>query len=272
MKTYPAILALFSICAQPAVTAETSGTNLVARRSDVRFVRSAPYATAAEVVRRLGIRSNARGPAVAAEKFQIIVPTTFSTNVPWGLLVWISPGDSPDIPPDWETELAKQQVLFVGAYKSGNRRDVVERSGLALDAAFNMRQLYKIDPKRVCVGGFSGGGRVASMVGIAYPDVFTGSICVCGVNFYTDVASGGNNWPRSFNPDAAMLTQAKGRRFILLTGEHDFNRDNTGDICRGGFEREGFTHVRYVEVPGLKHALPSAEVMGAALGFVAAKE
>ena len=272
MKTYPAILALFCISVQPASPAEATGTNVVARRSDVRFARSAAYATSAEVVRRLGIRSNSKGHALAAEKFQIIVPSTFSTNVPWGLLVWISPGDSPGIPSDWEAELAKQQVLLVGAYKSGNRRDIVERSGLALDAAFNMRQLYKINPKRICVGGFSGGGRVASMVGMAYPDVFTGTLCVCGVNFYTNVIAGGNNWPRSFNPDAGLLAQAKERRFVLLTGEHDFNRENTRDLWRGGFESEGFRNARYVEVPGLKHALPSVEVLGAALEFVAGKQ
>jgi predicted peptidase len=147
---------------------------------------------------------------LAAERFQVIVPATFTTNTSWGLLVWISPSDEPRIPSEWEVELAKQRLLFVGAYKSGNQRDIVERTGLALDAAFNMRQLYKIDTNRVFVAGFSGGGRVASMVGIAYADVFTGTICICGVNFYTDVAEGGNHWPRSFNPDATML--AKERR------------------------------------------------------------
>ena len=226
-----------------------------------------------DVLRRLGIRSNAKGYLVTAEKFQVIVPATFTTNASWGLLVWISPSDEPRIPSDWEAELARQRLLFVGAYKSGNQRDIVERTGLALDAAFNMRQLYKIDTNRVYVAGFSGGGRVASMVGIAYADVFTGTICICGVNFYTDISAGSNQWTRSFNPEAGMLSKAKSdRRLFLLTGEHDFNRENTRDIWRGGFEREGFAHVRYLEVPGLKHGLPSAEVMGSALAFVSGKE
>ena len=277
MKAHSAIPLLFCLCAlgQLAIAAEASGTNhIVSRHADVRFSRSAPDSRPADVLRRLGIRSGARGHALAAEKFQVIVPSTFSTNVAWGLLVWISPSDTPGIPSEWEVELAKQQLLFVGAYKSGNQRDVVERTGLALDAAFNMRQLYKIDTNRVYVGGFSGGGRVASMVGMAYADVFTGTICVCGVNFYTDVpTTTGNHWPRSFNPDAGMLAQARSnRRFVLLTGEQDFNRESTRDIWRNGFEREGFRHVRYLEVPGLKHALPSAEVLRKALEFLAAKE
>lgn len=277
MKDHSAILLLLCICAlgRAALPAESPDTNTVAsRRSDVRFARSAPYAAPAEAIRRLGIGSGGRGYTLATEKFQVIVPGTFSTNVQWGLLVWISASDAPRIPSAWEAELARQQLLFVGAYKAGNPRDVVERARLALDAAFNMRQLYKIDPNRVYLGGFSGGGRVAGMVGMAYPDVFTGTICMCGVSFYTDIpATNGEHWPRSFNPDASMLAQAKSnRRFVLLTGDQDINRENTREVWRSGFEHEGFRHVRYLEVPGLKHTLPSAEVLGTALGFVAAKE
>ena len=44
------------------------------------------------------------------------------------------------------------------------------------------------------------------------------------------------------------------------------------EIWRSGFEREGFRHVRYLEVPGLKHTLPSAEILGTALEFLAVKE
>jgi len=277
MKNHSVILRLLCICAlgQAPAPAEASDTNaVVSRRSDVRFVWSAPNAAPAEASRRLGIRSGASGYALAAEKFQVIVPGTFSTNMAWGLLVWISPSDAPKIPSGWEAELAKQQLLFVGAYKSGNQRDVVARTRLALEAAFNMRQLYKIDPNRIYVAGFSGGGRVAGMVGMAYPDVFTGTICMCGVNFYTDVpTTTGNHWPRSFNPDAAMLARAKSsRRFVLLTGEQDVNRENTRDVWHSGFEREGFRFVHYLEVPGLKHTLPSAEVLGTALGFFAANK
>jgi len=163
--------------------------------------------------------------------------------------------------------------LFVGAYQAGNPRDVVERARLALDAAFNLRQLYRIDPKRIYLGGFSGEGRVAGMVGMAYPEVFSGTICMCGVSFYTDIpTTTGEHWPRSFNPDAGRLAQAKGNRFVLLTGDQDINRENTHEVWRSGFEREGFRHVRYLEVPGLKHTLPSAAVLGTALEFLAARE
>jgi predicted esterase len=279
MKDYSTtvIQFLLGVCTlvPAALPAETNNPNaVIARRSDVHFARSAPYASPAEAIRRLGLKSGGKGYTLATEKFQIIVPGTFSTNVSWGLLVWISPGETPGIPAAWEAELAKQQLLLVGAYKSGNQRDVADRARLAVEAAFNMRQLYKIDPSRIYVAGFSGGGRVAGMVGMGYADVFTGTICVCGVSFYTDIPTPtGEHWPRSFNPDASLLAQARSsRRFVLLTGDLDINRENTHEVWQKGFQHEGFQHVHYLEVPGLKHTLPSAEVLGTALDFVAGKE
>jgi predicted esterase len=195
------------------------------------------------------------------------VPGTFSTNSMWGLLVWISPSDVPKIPSAWEAGLAQERLLFVGAYQSGNSRDAVERARLALDAAFNMRQLYRVDSNRIYIAGFSGGGRLASMLGVGYADIFAGTLSVCGVNFYKDIpTAGGGFWARAYDPEAGMLAYAKGkRRFVLLTGEHDLNRENTRDLWQNGFQREGFNRVSYLEVPGLRHELPSAEVWRAAL-------
>jgi len=267
-------LCLLLVCVLfPAILlAETNDSNTaVSRRSDIHFSRPAPYATPREINRRLHISAGGKASALAAERFQVIVPGTFSTNLTWGLLVWISPGDTPEIPSGWEVELAKQQLLFVGAYNCGNQRPIWERVSLALEAAFNMCRLYKIDTNRIIVGGFSGGGRIAGMVGIGYPDIFTGTVCVCGVGFYTDIpTTTGDHWARTFIPNENLLTRAKSdRRFVLLTGDQDINRENTHEVWRQGFEREGFRHVRYVEVPGLKHALPSAEVLSKALEFVA---
>jgi hypothetical protein len=181
MKDCTAILLILCVgtLGPTAHSSETDAPNQVnSRRSDVHFARSAPYATPKEINRRLGISAGGGRYALAAEKFQVIVPGTFATNVTYGLLVWISPGDAPGIPVTWEAELAKGQLLFVGAYKSGNQRLISERVRLALEAVFNMSQMYRIDTNRIYIAGFSGGGRVAGMVGTGYSDIFAGTICV----------------------------------------------------------------------------------------------
>ena len=108
---------------------------------------------------------------------------------------------------------------------------------------------------------------MASMLGVAYADIYTGTLCVCGVNFYKDVlAEGAQYYPATFTPSPAVLPLAKrGGRFVLLTGQHDENRSNTERISTQGFKREGFRNVRYIEVPGLSHEMPAAAAIGDAL-------
>ena len=129
---------------------------------------------------------------------------------------------------------------------------------------------YNITPRRVYISGLSGGGRVASMVGVAYADVFAGTFPIVGANFYKPMpAPGGRHSPPSFAPAGTILAEAKKRnRFVLLTGSKDFNRENTKDVYRRGFKAEGFRHVLYLEVPDMGHALPSGEWFAQGLDFL----
>src|SRR5207248_2287400 len=108
----------------------------------------------------------------------------------WGLFIWISASDAPRIPADWEAVLAARKLLFIGAVQSGNKRDILDRIRLAIDANVGMRKRCRIDGRRVYVSGFSGGARVASMVGVAFADLFSGAMPFMGVNFYTELPAG----------------------------------------------------------------------------------
>ena len=97
------------------------------------------------------------------------------------------------------------------------------------------------------------------MLGVAYADVFTGAFPMVGVNFYKPVATGEVNkaWLPVYRPEEQFLATAKARgRFVLLTGEDDFNRENTLRVHRDGFQAEGFRHTLYLEVPGMGHTHP----------------
>jgi acetyl esterase/lipase len=130
--------------------------------------------------------------------------------------------------------------------------------GLALDAAHNMSRLYSIDPERVYVGGYSGGGRTASALAVLVSEVFRGGLCVMGVDYFRRVPipdQPGTYWPGTFPPPppATLERLRRQARFVLLTGELDFNRAQTRAYF-GEFQRDGFEHVTYLEVPGASHS------------------
>jgi len=173
-------------------------------RRDVQFQLSAPYSSSTELRRRFHGQAHMPSYEIFKERFQILIPETYSTLTNWGLFVWVSPSDSPQIRADWEPILARHRLLFIGAYNSGNQRNAFDRFRLAVDASLNMRQRFRIDAKRIYVSGFSGGGRCGQHVGR----------WVCGhlhrkrsdlwCQFYTDLPAGeGQLFERSFVPDSA---------------------------------------------------------------------
>jgi pimeloyl-ACP methyl ester carboxylesterase len=135
------------------------------------------------------------------------------------------------------------------------------RISLALDAAHNVQRRYKIDSERLFITGFSGGGRVACHLALAYPDVFRGGIYICGTSFYKPVPSekSGEVWPANMGvPPQELLTLARTRRHVLLTGDGDFNREGTQMHYKHGFQADGFEHAHYVELKGFGHDVPDA--------------
>ena len=238
--------------------------------SDVVFEGANTLCDPEELKARFRSKEDAAAYDVKIEKFRLVVPKTYTPAAKWGLFVYINADDSAGLPAGYEAALEKRKLLAVSAYKSGNGRNIFDRFRLALDANVNLRKRFNIDPARVYVSGFSGGGRVASMLAVAYADVFSGAIPLCGANFYTDIPSEpGKSWSRNFIPvdEALKIAKEKGR-YVLVTGEKDMNLKNTRAVYEQGFKKEGFKRATVLEVPGLGHAPPPSDWLEKGLDFL----
>lgn len=238
--------------------------------SDLTFEKSPPHSDADELKARFRSKEDAGAYDVTKEKFKVVIPRTYAHAAKWGLFIYVSADDSPGLPAAYEAVLEKRKLIAVAAYRSGNGRNIFDRFRLAIDANFNMSKRFNVDPARVYVSGFSGGGRIASMLAVAYADLFSGGIPFCGVNFYTDIPSEpGKAWPRGYMPvdPALKIAKTKGR-YVLVTGEKDFNLKNTQAVYEHGFRKEGFKHAKVLEVPGMGHAPPPAEWLEKGLEFL----
>jgi hypothetical protein len=209
---------------------------------------------------------------LSKESFEVRVPRDYEAAKKFGLLVWISAGQSGKANGAWNPVLDAHHLIWVGANRAGNSRSVMVRLGLALDAVSNMKSRYSIDADRVYISGGSGGGRCASMLGVSCADVFHGGIYMIGCDYFRDIPTGEANrfWPRSYvQPSARLVGFARQRsRHVLLTGEQDMNRAQTKANFESGFRRDGFEHVNYLEVPGMGHRLPPGEWFEKAVGLL----
>jgi predicted esterase len=248
----------------------------------VRFAERSPLSARAEVLGRLGLPEpevlemdpDALAFDARDESFDLVVPGSYRAGEPWGLVVWISPTPRGGVAsPEVRGLLEQRRLLWVGANGAGNPRARWDRVGLALDAVSNVRLLYAVDPERIVVAGYSGGGRMAAAVAMLYPEVFGGAICWFGVDYFRPVPvpyKPGHSWPAAFPPPArnSLRTLHRERRFALVSGARDFNRSETAAVRRE-MEKDGFASATYLEIPDADHYHGlDPEWLGRALDFV----
>ena len=236
----------------------------------VQFSQPAPYASEEEIGRRFGFAVVPPDYDLAQEHFRLVVPPLSGTNEGLGLVVWLSSGEDGYFPPVWEEELAGQHFILVAPLQCGDQRHPIDRLRLALDATCNVCRKYKINRSRIYVAGYAGGAAIASMLGIGCGDLFTGSLCICGVTFHLHVPVGGTEYyPGSFypNPEVVQYARSKGR-YVLLTGEGDPNLERLKAIAERGFRRDGFKNVLLLQVPGIGQSAPEAATLKQALSYL----
>jgi hypothetical protein len=229
--------------------------------STLAFQSSPPQADADEVKARLHSIENPPPFTPEKESVTLHLPKSYTPSQPHGLLVWISPTDSPRLPKDWLDVLANKRIIFAGANRCGNPRNIFDRIRMAVTINAEIRKKLNIDGHRVYAAGFSGGGRVASMLGVAWADMFSGSIPFMGVNFYTDLpsADGKKTYAPQYIPDDSVLELAKrATRHVLVTADQDFNRADTNIVFEKGYRAEGFANVQLLQIPEIGHKMPSA--------------
>lgn len=210
---------------------------------------------------------------LATERFSLYVPVAYDPEgEPYGVLVWVSAFDDGSMPTALQAVLDERRLIWIGPHNAGNPRHLFPRAGLALDAALNVERAYNVDPDRIFVSGLSGGGRMAAMHAVAYPEVFDGGLPIIGVTTYLTVAPESNpdqrvpSFPR---PAPDVLERARRQPLVIMTGSGDFNRDE----CRAtaaAYERDGFTALHLLDIDGMGHEMPSPEDFGRGLDLLLA--
>lgn len=185
--------------------------------------------------------------------WQVYLPDNDSAEPP-GVFVYVSPMKTGRIDSRWRDVMDEQNLIYIAADDSGNRTPTIRRMVMANMGIKALAQNHIFDPAHIMVSGFSGGGRVASRLATQYPQVFTGALYICGVDF----------WKKDQTPDVERLLQ---NRFVFLTGTRDFNLRETKQIQKR-YIKAGALHTRLIVIPGLDHQHPDAAYLTEALQFL----
>lgn len=232
------------------------------------FVLDRPYTAARttmdrgtmkrEIYRRQRVELQDADRDLGRERFHVRLPAGYHPRRAAGLVVWASPSASGQIPPAFEGALDELHMICIGVDDTGNDRDVPDKFQLMLDAVATAKARFHVDRTRVYLVGLSGGGKVASILTVCFPDTFGGALCIVGFASYHELAESWGEHRQSYytKPKGIRLKTARSRRLAAITGPGDFNYREM--IERTTWMREdGWTNVMLFDCPELAHELPS---------------
>lgn len=191
------------------------------------------------------------------ERFALYVPAKEPPEG-YALLVFVPPWDEAKVPPRWTGVLERRGIILVTAAHSGNDADPLDRrEPLALLAAVNVMARYHVNPRRVYVGGFSGGSRVALRLAVGYPDLFHGALLDAGSDPIGDTIP---------PPQGALLNLLQtSTRLVYLTGQQDSDHLDMDQKSRHSLSKWCITDVDTVNMPWLGHELANPASLERAL-------
>jgi hypothetical protein len=186
--------------------------------------------------------------------WDVYVPEDYRADEPAGVVVFISPSNSGSPRRGWSNVMDERNLIWISANRSGNRVFVPRRVLLSVLALVAIQQEYVLDGARVYIAGFSGGGRVASMVSTEYAGTFKGGIFISGVEFW-DV-----DQPRLFE-------SIRSNKYVFLTGEYDHALESTKRTYRA-YRDAGVPDIKLLVVQNLGHEDPPRREISKAIEFL----
>lgn len=190
-------------------------------------------------------------------EWQLYIPADYTPARPAGLLVYVSPTQSGEIPRGWNEVLDRHNVIWIAAERSGNSELVARRILLAMLGTDAAKKHYAIDAERIYISGLSGGGKTASMIATDQAQLFRGAIYNCGVEI----------WDRE---EPLKLDLMRQNRYVFVTGTYDQALEPTKRAYRA-YRNAGVENSKLMIIRNMTHRNPDAYRFEDALVYLDAR-
>jgi hypothetical protein len=202
--------------------------------------------------------------AYTSGKAVVYVPSSYDGTKPMGVYLHVSPGDGGENVANYAPVMDRLGLIYVSAKGTSNNQPMLRRVKLSVDALAAVKAEWKVDPKRVCVGGLSGGGHMAMLIHAMFPEFFVGSVSHAAQSYLPGGGSCGH-FP-GLEPGDLKSGPLKGHKWCVISGDKDKNYQ---EILKSSKEWEdGRFDYRFFDVAGMTHSNAPPEKLEEALRWL----
>jgi hypothetical protein len=239
-------LVLFSLSTAFAADAPTAG-----KTGDftVNFTQRSPLTNLKELSTRFAQKNLSPDYDLSSQQFLVHVPANYDPDKPMGLIVLINYKSTPLLPRPVLPIFDERNLAFIS--ESDVSPEWWVKCGQAIDAAYNMQQLYKIDPTRIYIFSFTNQQDCGVRLATCYPDVFSGTFLSQEDDIWKPVPAGNGKFytPTIPHPPAKQLAVARRHPMVLAT----LDDKNYPELAQGGRQVEkvlkgdGFRYFKLIQ-------------------------
>jgi len=197
-------------------------------------------------------------------KAVVYVPSSYDGTKPMGVYLHISPGAQADGGAKFAPVMDRLNLIYISAHGTSNGEPMLRRVKLSVDALAAVKEKWKVDPQRVCVGGLSGGGHMGMLTHAMFPDLFVGSVSHAAQSYLPEGNSCGH-FP-GLEVGDLKSKEFKGHKWCVISGEKDQNYPVILETSKR-WESEKFDY-KFFDVPGMAHTNAPPEKLEEALKWL----
>lgn len=187
----------------------------------------------------------------------VALPENYDPQNPPGLFVYVSPSPSGEPPANWYKTLSQNNFIYISVNDQGN---LVQGRLRIITAAFAVEYVeghYAVNEARSIISGFSGGGRMSTIILETLPGVFEGAVMMGGATLWQ-------------GDEAAMAQTLGNGAYVFMTGSEDHARSEVNRSARQ-YKKAGIKAVKVMNIRGLNHELPRRTDFKKAVEFLSEK-
>ncbi len=200
----------------------------------------------------------------ATAKTIVYVPATYDGKKHFGVYLHISSGEHGDNMEDYAPVMDRLNLIYISPKGTSNAQPMLRRIKLAMDALSAVSAQYQINPKRIVIGGCSGGGHIGMLTHAMFPDTFIGSVSHAAQSYLPSPGNSGH-FP-GLEISNLKSGDLRKHKWCVISGDKD---KNYTEIKKTSKEWESNKmNYKFIDVPGMAHSCAAPKPLEEALKWI----